>query len=288
MDSGMIRSSSQAPKVTRIGGREFRWGERTYVMGIVNVTPDSFSGDGLAGRPEQALERALRFEAEGADILDVGAESTRPGHTPITTEEELARLLPVLELIAPRVKLPVSVDTFKASVAERALDAGACMVNDQWALNTDPDMAGMVARRGVPVALMHNQRGTQYRDLLPDIIASLRASADVALAAGVPREHIIMDPGIGFGKTAEQNLVVLRRLEELRTLGYPILVGASRKSTIGLVLGLPVNERLEGTAATVALSIAHGADIVRVHDVKAMARVARMSDAIVRGWSQPK
>ncbi|MDP3062951.1 MAG: dihydropteroate synthase [Chloroflexota bacterium] len=274
-------------KVTRIGGREFRWGVRTYVMGIINVTPDSFSGDGLAGRrPEEALEEALRFEAEGADMLDVGAESTRPGHTPITVEEELARLLPVLDLIASRVKLPVSVDTFKASVAERALDAGACMVNDQWALTADANMAGLVARRQVPVVLMHNQRGTDYRDLLPDVIASLRESAGLAMAAGAPREHIIVDPGIGFGKTAVQNLVVLRRLEELRALGYPVMVGTSRKSTIGLVLGLPVNERLEGTAATIALSIAHGADIVRVHDVKAMARVARMSDAIVRGWSR--
>ena len=162
------------PNMTRIGGREFRWGARTYIMGIINVTPDSFSGDGLAGRPEQALDQALRFEAEGADILDVGAESTRPGHTPITPEAELARLLPVLELIAPRVKLPISVDTFKASVAERALDAGACMVNDQWALNADADMAGLMARRGVPVVLMHNQRGTQYQDLLPDVVVSLR------------------------------------------------------------------------------------------------------------------
>ncbi|MDP3064770.1 MAG: dihydropteroate synthase, partial [Chloroflexota bacterium] len=232
-------SSQAMTRMTRIGGREFRWGVRTYVMGIINLTPDSFSGDGLAGRPEQTLEEALRFEAEGADMLDVGAESTRPGHTPITVEEELARLLPVLELIAPRVKLPVSVDTFKASVAERALDAGACMVNDQWALHADAKMAGLVARRGVPVILMHNQRGTDYRDLLPDVIASLRESAGLVMAAGAPREHIIVDPGIGFGKTAVQNLEVLRRLEELRALGYPVLVGTSRKSTIGLVLGLP-------------------------------------------------
>lgn len=280
-------SPQTRPRVTHIGGREFRWGERTYVMGIINVTPDSFSGDGLAGRPQAALEQALRFEAEGADLLDIGAESTRPGHTPITVEEELARLLPPLELIATRVKLPISVDTFKALVAEKALDAGACLLNDQWALNADPQMAALAASRHVPIILMHNQSGTQYRDLLPDIIASLRDSVSKAKAAGVPDEHIILDPGIGFGKTAQHNLEVLRRLKEIRALGYPLLVGTSRKSTIGLVLGLPVNERLEGTAATVALSIAHGADIVRVHDVKAMVRVAKMSDAIVRGWHQP-
>ncbi len=271
-------------RVTRIGGREFRWGERTYVMGVINVTPDSFSGDGLAGRPQAALERALAMEAEGADIIDVGAESTRPGSTPIAAEEELRRLIPVLELLASKLRVPVSVDTYKAPVAERALASGAAMINDVWGLKADPGLAQVASRHSVPLVLMHNQKGTQYRDLLPDILNSLQDSVRQAREAGIPDEHIILDPGIGFGKTAQHNLELLRRLREFQALGYPILVGTSRKSTIGLVLGLPVDQRLEGTAATVALAIANGADIVRVHDVKEMVRVARMSDAIVRGW----
>ncbi|MFQ5861028.1 MAG: dihydropteroate synthase [Dehalococcoidia bacterium] len=276
-------------RVTRCGGREFRWGERTYIMGILNVTPDSFSGDGLAGRPQEALEQAIRFEAEGADIIDVGAESTRqslgvPGSTPVEAQEELRRLLPVLELLTSRVKLPISVDTYKSEVARRALEAGAVMLNDVWGLNADPQLAYLAAQFGVPLVLMHNQRGTRYRDLLADITSSLRDSVQKAQEAGVPREHIILDPGIGFGKNAEQSIEVLRRLEEVKALGYPLLVGTSRKSHIGAVLDLPVEERLEGTAATVAIAITKGADIVRVHDVQAMVRVARMSDAVVRGW----
>ena len=271
-------------QTTTIGGRQFRWGERTYVMGVINVTPDSFSGDGVVGRPQDALERALAFEAEGADLIDVGAESTRPGHMPISSEEELRRLLPVLELLASRVKVPLSVDTLKASVAREAVEAGASMVNDVWGLKVDPEISSVASEHGVPLVVMHNQRGTDYRDLLPDIMASLRESAEKALAAGVPSRNIVVDPGIGFGKDPVQNLEVLRRLPELCSLGYPVLVGTSRKSVIGFVLDLPVEERLEGTAATVALSVSGGADIVRVHDVKAMVRVARMSDAIVRGW----
>lgn len=281
---GMDWQGKYKARVTRIGGREFWWGERTYVMGVINVTPDSFSGDGLAGRPQAALERALAMEAEGADIIDVGAESTRPGSTPISAEEELRRLMPVLELLASHLRVPVSVDTYKAPVAERALAAGAAMINDVWGLKADAELAQVASRHNVPLVLMHNQKGTQYQDLLPDILGSLRESVHHAREAGVPDEHIIIDPGIGFGKTAHHNLEVLRRLREFQSLGYPILVGTSRKSTIGLVLGLPVDQRLEGTAATVALAIANGADIVRVHDVKEMARVARMSDAIVRGW----
>lgn len=276
--------SREVTPVTTVGGTEFRWGERTYIMGVINVTPDSFSGDGVAGRPQDALEQALAFESEGADLIDVGAESTRPGHTPISTEEELERLLPVLDILASRVKLPLSVDTYKATVARRALEAGVSMINDVWGLKADPELGRVAAERRVPLVLMHNQHGTDYRDLMGDILASLRRSVGRALEAGVPRENIIVDPGIGFGKTPGQNLVVLRRLRELRSLGYPLLVGTSRKSVIGYVLDLPVEERLEGTAATVALSIAEGADMVRVHDVKAMVRVARMCDAIVRGW----
>lgn len=272
---------------TRCGSFTFEWGRRTYVMGIVNVTPDSFSGDGLAYDADAALEQAARFQAEGADIIDVGGESTRPGHTPVDADEEIRRVVPVIRLLASRLHVPISIDTYKHEVAREALAAGASMINDVWGLRRDPALADLAARERAPIVLMHNQTGKDYRDLLPDVIESLRASMDAALEAGVPPENVILDPGLGFGKTAEHNLELLRRLSELRALGRPLLVGPSRKSTIGLVLGLPVEERLEGTAATVALSIANGADVVRVHDVKEMARVARMSDAIVRGWSAP-
>lgn len=266
------------------GGREFVWGSRTYVMGVVNVTPDSFSGDGLAGRVDDAVEQAVGFEAEGADIIDVGAESTRPGHAPVSVEEELSRLLPALEGIVRSVSIPASVDTYKPEVARRAVECGASMINDVWGPKVGEGMAEVAAETGLPLVLMHNQDGTAYDDVVPDVAESLRRAAETAMAAGVRREGIILDPGIGFGKTADHNLQILGRLKELKELGYPLLVGTSRKSTIGLVLDLPVEERLEGTAATVALAIAGGADIVRVHDVREMTRVARMSDAIVRGW----
>jgi len=270
--------------VTNIGGREFHWDERTYVMGIVNVTPDSFSRDGLLDSPQKALEQALAFESEGADLIDVGAESTRPGHAPVSEDEELRRLIPVLELLASDVKLPLSVDTHKPEVARRALEAGASMLNDIWGLKEGPALGDLAAERGIPLVVMHNQHGTEYRDLVPDIVAGLGESVTRARELGVEEGNIIVDPGIGFGKNPRQNLVLLRRLKELRSLGRPVLIGTSRKSVIGYVLDLPVDERLEGTAATVALSIAGGADIVRVHDVREMVRVARMSDAVVRGW----
>jgi len=270
--------------LTVANGEKLAWGRRTYVMGIINVTPDSFSGDGLGSDIPAIVEQALRFEAEGADIIDVGAESTRPGSTTITAEEEWARLVPALEAIVPRVHLPVSVDTYKSPVARRAVEAGAAIINDVWGLKADPKLAAVAAETGTPLVLMHNQEHRQYRDLLPDILASLSHSIAVARRAGVPAENIVVDPGIGFGKTPEHNLEVLRRLGEFKHLGYPLLVGTSRKSTIGLVLDLPPDQRVEGTAATVALSIAGGADMVRVHDVKEMVRVCRMTDAIVRGW----
>jgi dihydropteroate synthase len=228
--------------------------------------------------------QAQRFQEEGADFLDVGAESTRPGHEPISADEELRRLIPALEAVAAIARVPVSVDTYKSEVARRALESGAVIINDIWGLKADPRLAVVAAEAGAPLVLMHNQETRQYRDLLPDIFASLRHSVEVAKRAGVPQENIILDPGIGFGKSPDHNLEILERLDEFQALGYPLLVGTSRKSTIGLVLGLPVDQRLEGTAATVALSIARGADIVRVHDVKEMVRVCRMSDAIVRGW----
>ena len=254
-------------------------------MGAINVTPDSFSGDGLGRDVEATVERALRFEEEGADFLDIGAESTRPGHTSVPEAEEMARLLPSLEAVAARVTIPVSVDTWKARVAGAALNAGASTINDVWGLKADPGIAAVAAERGAGLVLMHNQHGHQYDDVVEDVLSSLERSVTAAIEAGVPLDNIVVDPGIGFGKTADQNIEVLRQLGRFRELGLPLLVGTSRKSTIGRLLGgLPPHERVEGTAATVALAIAGGADIVRVHDVQAMKRVCQVSDAIVRGW----
>ena len=276
-----------------IGGRRFEWGSRTYVMGIVNMTPDSFSGDGLAGDVDAAVKQALAFEAQGADIVDVGGESSRPpgsvygeGAATVSVDEELARVMPVLERLRGALGIPVSVDTTKPEVARRAVAAGATLINDVWGLQRDPELADVAAETGTPIVLMHNQQGTAYDDLIPDVIESLRASVDAAIERGVPREGVIVDPGFGFGKTPAHNLELIRRLGDIRdALGLPVLVGVSRKSTIGAVLGgLPPEERLEGTAAAVALAVANGADIVRVHEVQAMTRVARMSDAIARGW----
>ena len=272
-----------------IGGSTFEWGSRTYVMGVINATPDSFSGDGVGSNVEAALAQARLFEQEGADIIDVGGESTRPpsiyaGSEPVTADRELERVLPTIRAITQETDVPVSIDTYKAEVARQAVAAGASMINDVWALRRDAEMARTAAELGVPVVLMHNQDHTEYDDVVPDVIARLSRLADRAVEAGVGRDGIVLDPGMGFGKTAQHNLEILRRLGEFRATGLPLLVGMSRKSTIGYVLDLPVEERLEGTAATVALSIAGGADIVRVHDVREMVRVARMSDAVVRGW----
>lgn len=273
-------------RTLRWGHHTLTFGQRTLIMGILNVTPDSFSDGGRYNRLDAALARAEAMVEEGADIIDVGGESTRPGSTPVTAEEELARVMPVLERLAPRLSVPLSVDTSKAAVAERALGAGAALVNDVWGLQGDPALAGVVARAGVPVVVMHNKREAVYAgDLMEEIKAFLHASTERAVAAGLPREFVIVDPGFGFGKLPEHNLEVVRRLGELAGLGLPVLLGPSRKSTIGRVLDLPVEERLEGTAALVALGVAGGADIVRVHDVRAMSRVTRMADAVVRGWA---
>ena len=282
--SNPLKNPLSSPHLKVADGESLIWGRRTYIMGIINVSPDSFAGDGLGSDLPAVVEQALRFQAEGADLLDIGAQSTRPGHTPISIEEEQARLLPALEAIAPQVSLPISVDTYRAPVASRAVEAGACLINDIWGLKADPKIAEVAAHHGIPLILMHNQEGTDYQELLPDIFASLQKSILLATGAGVEHRNIILDPGIGFGKTPDHNLEILRGLEEFRTLGHPLLVGTSRKSTIGRVLDLPVDQRVEGTAATVALSIAGGADIVRVHDVKEMVRVCRMTDSIVRNW----
>jgi len=271
-----------------IGDREFVWGSRTFLMGIVNVTPDSFSGDGVGLDVDAAIALGLRFEAEGADIIDVGGESTRPDAEPVAAEEELQRVLPVIQWLAKKTTVPVSVDTSKAEVAAAALEAGAAMVNDVWGLRRDPEMAAVVSRFGVPAVVMHNQRGRPHCEVLADIRAGLETSIALAEAAGVPRERLIVDPGFGFGWSFGHNLEILRRLPELRSLGRPLLIGTSRKSTIGAVLGLPADERLFGTAASVAIAIANGADVVRVHDVKEMLQVARLADAVVRGWSPPE
>jgi dihydropteroate synthase len=280
--------------VTRCGKTEFHWGERTYVMGIVNVSPDSFSGDG-ASDIETAAAQAYRFVDEGADILDIGGESTRPGFSQITVEEELRRVVPVIERLASRINVPLSIDSSKYEVAQQALAAGASILNDQWGLKTEPKLAELAAKRNVPIILMSNQRDiggydagvgrdtASYNDVMSEVIMSLRKSVAEAQRAGVSKENIIIDPGIGFGKTWQQDIEIIRRLKELETMGLPILVGTSRKSLIKMVLNLPANQRVEGTAATVAVSIANGADIVRVHDVKQMVRVCKMTDAIVRG-----
>jgi dihydropteroate synthase len=278
MNSGSIKPLG----VTRCGNTEFRWGERTYVMGIVNVDPHSFSGDGLRDA-ESAIAQAKQMVAEGADIIDVGGESTRPNSKPLSTEEELSRVIPVIEKLASHLSVPISVDTYKSEVAKRAVAAGARMINDVWELKRDSKLARVAAEAKVPLIISQNQRDSSFQDFFPELIASLKKSIQAALDAGVPRESIIIDPGVGFGKTVEQNVEIVRRLAELKALDRPILLGSSRKSFIGHVLDLPVDQRVEGTAATVAIGIANGADIVRVHDVAQMVRVARMSDAIVRG-----
>ena len=282
------------------GPYTLRFGERTHIMGVLNITPDSFSGDGIMAMAgsrvvddqvvELAVARAHQMVEDGADILDVGGESTRPGSEPVPMEEELRRVLPVVGRLARDLNVPVSVDTYKAEVAREAIEAGAHMVNDISALRFSSEMAVVVARAGVPVVLMHTHgtiKGWDHArtntDVMPAILAFFRERLTAAAEGGIQEEKIIIDPGFGFGKTLDQNLDILRRLGEMRALGRPILIGTSRKATIGKVLSLPVDDLVEGTAATVALAIARGADIIRVHDVKAMVRVARMADAIVRG-----
>ncbi|MCE7928813.1 MAG: dihydropteroate synthase [Chloroflexi bacterium CFX7] len=256
-------------------------------MGIVNVTPDSFSGDGTGADPAAAAALAARFEAEGADILDVGGESTRPGASPLDPEVELARVVPAIRAVRARTSLPVSVDTCHPAVAAAAIAAGADVVNDIWGLRSDAAMAETVARAGVPLVAMHNQRGRAPGDVIQGLRAGFTETLRLAAEAGIPSERVILDPGFGFGWEPAQNLEMVRRLPELWDFAMPLLVGPSRKSTIGLVLEAPVGERLEGTGAAVALAIAGGADIVRVHDVRQVARVARVADAIVRDNWRP-
>ena len=308
-------------KPLTIGKQLFDWGARTYVMGILNITPDSFSGDGLlaphatavgvsgtaaevAAEVNAAVEQARQFVEAGADILDVGGESTRPGSQPLGTEEEMRRVVPVIEALAREFPgSTISVDTYKAAIAKAALAAGASIVNDVWGLRADPNLRRVVAESGCAVVLMHNRSnpasvevreqlgkaylGAEYVDLIADVKRELMQSVELARAAGVRDDKIILDPGIGFGKKVEHNLELINRLGEIRDLGFPVLIGPSRKSFIGYTLDLPPDQRKEGTAATVAIGIARGADIVRVHDVHEMMRVVKMADALVRRSSRP-
>ena len=267
------------------------WEKKTYVMGIINATPDSFSGDGINGNIEAGVSQALRFYSEGADILDIGGESTRHqslyGNVKdISGKEEINRVVPLVKEIRARSGGMISVDTSKSAVADAAIKAGANMVNDVWALKKDPEMVEVVASAKVYVVLMHNDSNPSYSDVVYDTIESLKKSVDKAVKDGIPEDLIIIDPGIGFGKDMRQNLTILRRLEEYKSIGRPILVGTSRKSTIGNILQVPVHERTYGTAASIAIAIAKGTNIVRVHDVGEMAQVCKMSDAIIREGAQ--
>lgn len=262
---------------TCCGSTTFHWGERTYVMGIINVSPDSFSGDGI-GDVDEAVAQAKDFVAYGADIIDVGGESTRPGSVPISVEEELHRVLPIIKRLVRELPVPISIDTYKLEVAREALDAGVHMVNDILGLQKEPRLANLTAERGVPLIVVSNQRERPCHWIVPAVLSDLRRAIKLALEAGVARENIIIDPGIGFGKTVSQNLELIWRLSELKVLERPILLGTSRK----FMLDLPPEQRLESTAATIAIGIANGADMVRVHDVREMVRVCQMSDAIVR------
>jgi dihydropteroate synthase len=302
----------KSPSKLNITNLATAWGKRTYVMGILNITPDSFSGDGLLTESDLSLksdgahpsiiakviDQASQFVDSGVDILDVGGESTRPGAEPISANEEIERIQPVISALVDEFDVIVSIDTYKSEVAKAALEVGAQMVNDVWGLKADPKLGNIVANYGVPIVLMHNRSswanaqikerlggryvGVPYKDLLEDIKRELLESVSIAHKSGIGNDHIILDPGIGFGKTVEQNLELIDRLDEIKALGYPVMVGPSRKSFIGYTLDLPPDKRLEGTVAAVSIGIARGADIVRVHDVEFITRVVQMADAIIR------
>lgn len=264
----------------KLKDRRLVFGNRTLIMGILNVTPDSFSDGGRFLSPETAAARARQMVEEGADIIDIGGESTRPDSELVSLDEELSRVIPAVQAIARESDVPISVDTYKAEVASQALDAGAQIINDVWGFKEDPDMAKVAARYGCPVILMHNRKDTEYRNFMADVVADLLESVKLARESGVSDDLIILDPGIGFAKSHEQNLVLLNRLKDLAILGYPLLLGTSRKRVIRHTLDLPPDDVVEGTAATVALGISQGCRIMRVHDVKEMKRVAVMCDAI--------
>ena len=277
-----------APVPLRVGPATLDWGSRTYVMGVLNVTPDSFSGDGLLAADDPvaaAVAQARRMVDEGADLLDIGGASSRPGHARLDPDEEIGRVVPVIRAVAGALpQTPLSIDTTSPAVAAAALDAGAHLLNDIWGVADDPGMVRLAATRGVPVVLMHNRAEARYRNVVAEVVADLQRAIDRALDAGVPWDHLVVDPGFGFGKTPDHNLALLADLGALGVLGRPVLLGTSRKSTLGKLLDLPADQRVEATAATTALGIAAGVDIVRVHDVRENVRTARVADAIVRGW----
>jgi dihydropteroate synthase len=280
------------PAPLAIGPRTFTWGTRTFIVGIVNVTPDSFSGDGLVAAGDDpvaaALALARRMVDEGADILDVGGESSRPGHAAVEAAVEAGRVVPVIRALREALPdVPLSIDTTKPSVAAAALDAGAHLLNDVWGVADDDGIARVAAERRVPLILMHNRAEARYAALMAEIVADLQRAVERAVRAGVPWERLIVDPGFGFGKAPPHNLALLRELAALRLLGRPVLLGTSRKSTLGRVLDLPPDQRVEATVATTVLGIAAGVDLVRVHDVRPNVRAARMADAVVRGWRPP-
>lgn len=267
----------------RIGSREFDLKNHTYIMGILNVTPDSFSDGGKYSGVDQALFRVEEMLKEGMDILDIGGESTRPGYTLLSPEEEKERILSVIQAVKNRFDVPISLDTYKGEVAEAGIQAGADLINDIWGLKYDERMAGVIAKAGIPCCLMHNRKEANYQSLMEDMIADLEETLTIAKGAGISRDKIILDPGIGFGKTYEHNLTVLHHLEEFNSLGCPLLLGASRKSVIGLTLDLPVTERVEGTIATTVIGVMKGCSFVRVHDIKENLRAVRMTEAIIYG-----
>lgn len=266
----------------KIGNKEFNLQERTYVMGILNITPDSFSDGGKYNEVELALEKVAQLINDGADIIDVGGESTRPNHVPVGVDEEIERVVPIIKAIKSKFDIPVSIDTYKAKTAEAAINAGADLINDVWGFKKDLEMAKVAAKYKVPCVLMHNREDNKYTDIMKDMIVDLSESINIALNAGVKREYIILDPGIGFAKTYEENLVVMNNLEEIKKLGLPVLLGTSRKSMIGLTLDLPVDQRVEGTVATTVMGIMKGCEFVRVHDVLENKRACVMTDAILR------
>lgn len=261
--------------------KTYNLSEQTLVMGILNITPDSFSDGGKFNDAEAAVQRARTMEAQGAHIIDIGGESTRPGHRPLTEEEELERVLPVIQAVKREVSIPISIDTYKAEVAKQALEAGASIINDVWGAKKEPEIAEVAANYDAPLILMHNRPDRNYSSLMENMKEDLQESIRIAKAAGVKEDQIILDPGIGFAKTPEDNLIVMRNLHQLHQMGYPVLLGSSRKSFIGLTLDLPPEERMEGTAATVCYGISQGVHIVRVHDVKPIVRMTKMMDAMI-------
>jgi dihydropteroate synthase len=282
-------TDTSKPASLTIGPREFAWGERTYLMGVINVSPESF-WNGKYDTEDAALERGVKLVEEGADILDIGGQSTRPGYDEVPSQDEAERVAPVIERLVSELDIAISVDTYKASVAKAALEAGVHLLNDIWGFrppSDSPEMAALAVEYGVPVVIMHNQRDREFNDVIGDVRSGLEASVAIAEEAGLGRERLIIDPGFGFGWTPEQNIEMLRRLPELSDIGLPMLVATSRKSTIGFVLDdAPPEERLHGTSATNALAIANGADMIRIHDMAEMRDVARVADAVVRGWSR--